>query len=288
MSEPVLHPAARQTLDDYLQHPAHALLLVAPSGAGKLTVAQYLASKLLDTTEAKLVSHPYFKLVTIAGKQSISIEQIREIIHFMSLRTTGQTDVSRVVIIENAHLLTTQAQNALLKTIEEPPARSVIILTSPSELGILPTIRSRVQQVTLLPPDADTIREHFKGAGLKTENIEKALLMSDGLPGLTSALLQEDTEHPLVAASAVARDILQKTTFERLLLIDDLSKERQLWLDTLFMLGRMADISIRKSDANSAAIQRWKNILAACYEAQSKTLVSAQLKLVLLHFMLTV
>ncbi len=287
MSELLLHELSRQAIDSFVSRPSHALLLTAPTGAGKRTIALDLAAKLLGVTDAKLADHPYFKFVTLTDKKSISIESVRDIIHFMSLRTTGNADTSRVVLIENAQLMTTQAQNALLKIIEEPPAGSVIILTAPGERSLLPTIRSRIQHITLQPPETEAVSAYFANQGYSREAINKALLMSDGLPGLTQALLASDTGHPLVAAAAVARDILQKTTFERLLLIDDLSKQRELWTNLLFILGRMADISIQKNAASVIAVQRWKNILAACYDAQAKTTVSAQLKLVMLHFMLT-
>ena len=288
MSELLLHDETRRTLEVFINKPSHAVLLIAPVGAGKLAVSQYLAAQLLGVRAEKLAVHPYFKHVTITDKQSISIDQVRDIVRFMSLRTTGHATVSRVVIIENAQAMTTHAQNALLKTIEEPPEGSVIILTAPSELGILPTILSRIQRINLQPPDVAALADYFKDLGYSSGAISKAMLMSDGLPGLTYALLSNDTEHPLVAASALARDILQKNTFDRLQLIDDLAKKRQLWLDTLFMIGRMADISIRKSSASDTSLRRWKGILAVCYEAQAKMLMSAQLKLVLLNFMLNI
>lgn len=281
----LLHDSTRRAVDTFIDQPTHALLLVAPTGMGKSTVAQYIACKLLGTTEIKLENHPYFKLLRSANSKTISIEAIRDAIHFTALRTAGST--ARVIIIEDSHLMTLQAQNALLKTLEEPPAGTTIILTAPSELSLLPTIRSRVLQISLQMPASDRVVEYFKDINYPEPAVKKALLMSGGLPGLMHALLDTGSEHPLLAATDVARDILQKSTYDRLLLVDGLAKQKQLWLDTLFILGQMADIAIRQGSSNIVALRRWHKILTTCNEATSQSLRNAQTKLVLLNFMLS-
>ena len=288
MSEPLLHPGAERALKHFAAKPSHAALILAPSGTGKTTVALYLASQLLGVGVEKLASYPYFKLLSSPDNKSISIDSVREIAHFLSLRTAGQTDIGRVVVIEHAQLLTSQAQNALLKTIEEPPAGTVILLTAPSELGILPTILSRIQKIALQLPDSETITRYFTDEGFAVNNIQKALVISDGLPGLTAAVLASDMSHPLIAATISARSILQQTMFERLVSVDDIASKRELWSDTLFILGRMADVALRKNDVNVLATKRWLRILAACHEAQAQMLANAQAKLVILNFMLSI
>jgi DNA polymerase-3 subunit delta' len=234
-----------------------------------------------------LAIHPYFKLIAPQGGKALSIDSVRAVIHFLSLKPAGSNAISRVVVIEQAQTLTNQAQNALLKTIEEPPEGTILILTAPSELGLLPTIRSRVQCLSITLPSSTELA-HFFGKTYDTTAVQRALVVSDGLPGLTHALLSSSTDHPLVAATTIARNILQNTTFERLTMVDDLAKDRQLWLDTLFILARMADLSLRKGGASDPATRRWHRVLAACHNAERQTLVSAQLKLVLLNFMVTI
>src|SRR5262249_51840015 len=143
MSELVLSQATQRAVDSFVEKPSHAVLITAPAGAGKRSLALELAARLLQVE--KLDNQPYFKHVTLTNMKSISVEAVRDVIKFLSLKTTGKSAINRMVIIENAQLMTPQAQNALLKTIEEPPAGTVLILTAPGELGILPTIRSRVQ-----------------------------------------------------------------------------------------------------------------------------------------------
>jgi hypothetical protein len=101
------------------------------------------------------------------------------------------------------------------------------------------------------------------------------------------AMLTHNTDHPLIEASAVARSILQKTTFERLTLVDDLAKDRLRSLDTLHIMERMAEIALHQPGKDAAHLRRWQKILAACHLTTGHLLANAQPKLALTNFMLT-
>lgn len=81
-------------------------------------------------------------LLTLTPSPSHGIENIREIIHYLTLQT-AQKGENRGVLVQDAHLMTEPAQNAFLKTLEEPPPDTIIILTAPGEDLLLPTILSR-------------------------------------------------------------------------------------------------------------------------------------------------
>lgn len=287
MSQPLLSKPTAVALERFITSPSHAVLIVAPAGAGKTTIARYIASQLLQVDAAKLGNYPHFKQLSPEGGKTISIESVREVIHFLSLKTASANGVGRVVLIEDAQFLTPQAQNALLKTIEEPPVGTVIILTAPNEQSLLPTICSRVQVLHVVTPDASAVKAHFKAAGYSDSAIAKAILMSGGLPGLCAALLADDASHPLVAAAARARDLLQKSAFERLTMTEEVVKDKQAWLDTLLMLERMAQVSLQNRQAAPTHIRRWHAVLKRAHEAYTQTQASGQVKLVALNLMLT-
>lgn len=284
MSPLLFHQATRDAIQQFIAKPSHGLAIVAPPGAGKASTAEYIASKLLQTEVSKLATQPHLKTIRAINGKSIPVEGIREVIQFTTLKTPGL--MTRIIVIEDAQLLTLQAQNALLKTIEEPPVETTIMLTVTNELALLPTIRSRIQLITLHPlANQDTI-EYFTAAGHVESEVKKALMMSGGLPGLMHALLTGKADHPLLAATEIARDILRKTTFERLTMVDDIAKQRQLWLDILFIIGQMASVAIQQQAANQTAVLRWHRVLSACNQAREQTLTNSQTKLVVFNFML--
>jgi DNA polymerase-3 subunit delta' len=262
------------------------VLLIAPTGSGKGAVAKLLAGQLLQLPEQKLANSPHFKHLIPNSNKGISVDDIREVIHFTTLRSTAVTSINRVIVIEDSQQMTAQAQNALLKTLEEPPAGTIMILTAPSELSLLPTIRSRLQLLTLPTIDNLTTVDYFKAQGYQLSVIERALLMSGGLLGLMHALLEEDNEHPLVRATKIAHDLLEQTTFNRLAGIENLAKDRQLCSDVLFILAQMASIALGHDQTNLKVLQKWQRILTASHTASSQLLANAQTKLVLLNFML--
>jgi hypothetical protein len=104
-----------------------------------------------------------------------------------------------------------------------------------------------------------------------------------------------DADHPLRQSVQQARQILQGTQFERLSLVDGLSKDKPAALQMLFVLQQMARAAIEQSAQNDSVgrparpqIERWHKVLHATSEAQQAYTVSAQAKLTLTHLMLSI
>jgi replication-associated recombination protein RarA len=286
MANLVVHNRTQQALNTLYTQPPHAIVLVGATGSGKESLAKLLTSQLLDIELSELAAHPYVA-ITGAEEGAISIDQVRDVQHFLSRKTTSTHTINRVAIVVKAERMTREAQNAFLKTLEEPPAGSVIIMTVQDEQELLPTVLSRVQTVQIYPPDTITLHEYFTAAGKSTLEIDRAILISGGLPGLMSELIAGNAEHPLVKAAELARNILRLDTFGRLALVDGLSKQRKTCQDVLFILQQMATVSLRDTSKAVTAQKQWRNILQQAYAARQALDVNAQPKLVLTHLMLS-
>lgn len=105
--------------------------------------------------------------------KSIKIDSIRNIISFLSIRP--QELKNRIAVIYNASDMTEQAQNALLKTLEEPAGGAVIVLASSSESGLLNTIISRVMEINVFDDNSQTKTD----IGFLIQRIEQTVLMGD-------------------------------------------------------------------------------------------------------------
>jgi DNA polymerase-3 subunit delta' len=292
MTALVLHPSSRQQLLAFAAKPSHALILLGAEGIGKSAASRWLALKLLGLAdENALSSYPYFKVVA-AEDRSISIDAVRELLQFTKLKVAG--GLARIIIIDEAHLMGGEAQNALLKLLEEPPAGTIIVLTAASVEAVLPTIRSRAQTITLQPPARADLNSHFAAEGYAAAKIDQAYFMSGGLPGLMSALLAGDDEHPLAKSVQQARELLRVSTFERLAMVDALAKQRPECARLLFVLQQMAHAALEQTaekDTDQAtqarSLARWQHVLSAAYRAETSLLANAQPKLLLTNLMLS-
>ncbi len=243
MNDLLWHPQTQAAITALIAKPSHALLMVGADGSGKATIASYLTRQLLDiNTDADLSAQPNIKLH--AGDQAIPIEFIRELRDFVKLRSVGERKIARVILLPNAQRMQVPAQNALLKLLEEPPADTVIIMTAPSERALLPTIVSRTQVVRLQQPGKDHALEYFSSQGHDNVQIERYYLLSNGRTGLLAALLKEDTSHPLAAQVLLAKELLQASAFERLVKVEELSKDKGLCLATLDALEQVTKAAL--------------------------------------------
>ncbi len=144
----------------------HALLFVGQSGIGKKLFAHALASSILcskpnehgkpcDECHAchlvRAQSHPDIMIIEPEQPgQAIKIDQIREVVHFVN--ETAMQGGYRVIIINPATAMNINAANALLKTLEEPTAKTVLILLSDQSLRLPATILSRCQKIIFQKP----------------------------------------------------------------------------------------------------------------------------------------
>jgi len=282
MPELVIHPQTKQQLDVYASATPHALLIVGPAGIGKAALATDLAERVLGLKSGRLASYPHSKHISSSDGKAIGIEAVRELEHFLSLKIPGKKEIARLVVIEDAHLLTLEAQNALLKQLEEPPADTVILLTVAHEQALLPTIRSRAQSLSVKKPNQTDLAAYFNDAA-NDSVVRQALAISGGLPGLTAAILGNNSAHPLMDAVATARHLLQATSYERLLRVDELAKNKEAARNVCYVLMQMAHTAL----ASGSTSLRWQKVLESAYKAQEQLLANGQPKLVLDNLMLS-
>lgn len=284
MDNLILHKATRGQLEHFAARPTHALLLTGPAGIGKTSVAEALAAEILDV---QLASHPYHMVIRPDGL-SISIDAIRQLQKFLQLKTLGEKPLRRSVIIEYAHQMTTEAQNAFLKLLEEPPEDTLVILTANSPRGLLPTILSRAPSIAINAPDESQLQMMLEASARDENTRKQAYFLSGGLPGLLHALLNEE-EHPLLASVAQAKEILTKEPFERLALVDALSKQKESAWAVAEALDRIAQAGLAGAAAKRdiARIRQWHRVRKAALEAQDALRKSASAKLTLDNLCLT-
>jgi len=147
---------------------AQSFLFTGPRGVGKTTCARILA-KLINQTEADAPDNDYsFNIFELDAASNNSVDDIR--ILNEQVRIPPQTGKYKVYIIDEVHMLSNQAFNAFLKTLEEPPKYAIFILATTEKHKILPTILSRCQVFNFKRIQILDMVQHLKGIAEK-ENI---------------------------------------------------------------------------------------------------------------------
>lgn len=178
-----LHPTTRQQLEWVVSRPGGSVLLHGRQ-KGKKAAAIEVARRLnclgcddFSCTSCRMAiagNHPDIIVLEPNEKGRITIEQIHQLHHQLTYSEYSSTS-HRVVIVEDAHLLTLPAENAFLKTLEEPPAATTIILTAPSPSSLLETTVSRCRLV-YMAPQTNTIQS---GDAEMTDLAERLLTSPD-------------------------------------------------------------------------------------------------------------
>lgn len=185
----------------------HALLLSGPAGLGKSLFAETLAHTILCQQSRQAMAqwdldsgfpapcgqchscqliqagnHPDILIVSPESKgKSINVDQVRNIAHFLSLKS--HSSLHQVVLLEPAENMNHFAANSLLKTLEEPTANCVLLLISHKPSLLLPTIRSRCQNLNFTAPEKNGLFKWLRQREAWSEDqLESLMFISNGAP----------------------------------------------------------------------------------------------------------
>lgn len=243
----------------------HAYLLSGEEGCGKKSVAQIFAMAALcdgdgekpcgicdSCQKAKALSHPDILYVTHEKAGSISVDEIRQQL-VMPMSVRPYFGKYKFFIIDDAQLMTPQAQNALLKTLEEPPEYGVVILLTSNENMMLQTILSRVVRLNF----GDVAKEEVKNYLIEECKIsdykaEMCAVFAQGNIGKAVAMAtMEDFYATKDAAVTLAKLIPGTEIFDllsRIKMIADYKNRMDKYLDFLYVWYH--DVLIFKATAD--------------------------------------
>lgn len=131
---------------------AHGYLFTGAKYTGKFETALAMANELSDSIDTHTLECDY--------GEKIKIDEVRSILQLMGLRPFSAE--KKVIIIRNVELMTVESSNILLKTLEEPTASSLMILTTSAVERVLPTIRSRCHRVHFATPSKEVLAEQLR------------------------------------------------------------------------------------------------------------------------------
>lgn len=159
--------AITKTLENAIQNNQlpQAMLFCGPRGVGKTTCARILAKQINGADESSDFSYNIFELDAASNN---GVDDIRNLID--QVRIPPQTGNYKVYIIDEVHMLSGQAFNAFLKTLEEPPKYAIFILATTEKHKVIPTILSRCQIYDFKKISSSDIKTHLEFIANK-ENI---------------------------------------------------------------------------------------------------------------------
>jgi DNA polymerase III subunit delta' len=273
-----------------LDHPDLRLILPLPSmpsGKEDTDPAVHFSQKQL-VAYADFMKEPWHP-PTIDGARQISVAQSRHLKQWASLKSFEGG--ARVAVIFNAERMGVQAQNALLKLLEEPPKRMHLILVSSDPESLLPTILSRCQQMRFRPVETHTLAAYLEKAGYPHQFQPKSgttlpspldlARMSAGNHGQARAMLQSllEGEDDLWRPDSFLRDLLKRNPADlhnRIVSFEG-SKDRsriEHFLDDLEMW--MQDVDL----LNSLSMEKGRALLRFPHHSQSLAAFSSHFQII--------
>lgn len=271
-----------------------------PSGVGKSLLAREMARTILCASPAEgpdacggcrscglfeRSANPDLAWVEAEeGKKGISVAQIRELRGRVELPPHG--GAARAVVIDDADSMSAEAQNALLKTLEEPPSRTFLILTTSRAHNLLPTVRSRCARLRLSPLADDVVLDLLSSERPEASTVAARIAATVAQGSVTRALglLDADLDDLMGLVERVNEAVEARSTLDALGLAEEIAGSRETMVTALELIALWYRDVLGTAAAGGehrAAFEGRQGALGRCAESMGITGASARVETVL-------
>jgi DNA polymerase III delta prime subunit len=263
-------------MDLFAKNPQQPCLLYGDNGSGLEKIALQIALKCLQTTDENtpLIT----KIKSIDGK-SIGIDQIKELKNALNLSALGDSTITRAILIYDFQKASDDAQNSLLKLLEELPKQTLIILITTDVSSALATILSRCFLLPALPIEPQKVKETYNH-----DNLDRLIAMSGGRAELLDDLIHGRDSRTEQSVQS-AKEFLAKPQHEKIVFVDTIAKDKQTTKDLLAALMIIAHSALQQA-THPIQQQKWLQILASCLTCSDSIELGGNSKLQLINLCL--
>jgi len=279
------NPNVVKQLQSYISNPSQCLIIVGDQGSGKTRLLQETAASILKIDVGKLFNYPFQMLVEPNEKNIITIDKIKQIKHFISLQIPSDksSSINRIVLIDDADRMNTVSQNAILKNIEEPPARTIFILTATNLNDLLITIKSRSHVIKLNSFSQQDIEKLLLDLSVDQIKIKQYVNLANRSLKKAHEIANYTNSDQATQTYNIAKQIITSNRYNRLVLVNLLAKDRDLTVMVVQTILTMADNALSLSTNKQTDI--WLNILVTSYQTLVYLQDRSNLKLTLTYLM---
>jgi DNA polymerase-3 subunit delta' len=277
----ILNPITEKWLNAYISKPAVALLIDC---SGDLATGKQISNHIYN----KLVPEKNNPPITIntGDKKSIGVEDIRDFKKSLSLRANKKNGISRFVEIEDASKLTIEAQNSLLKIVEELPNNTLIVLIASDSKSIIQTVKSRCFTLPVLPISMAQASEYALKNKIDKEFASKMYSLSEGKASVYVSYINNIEEHSNNEIE-LAKEFLRGNVIQRQNIIEKITHKDYEPLNFIKALKITARAGMYHSKSNITA-NNWKEILKVIILTEEQLKQNVTTKLALLSLSVSI
>lgn len=264
MTKLVINDHTKSQIDKIVLNMPQSTLVSGPVGIGLTSIVKYIAD-LKNTVPIVILPEKDEKIDLEKG--IISVDIIRRLYDEVSTKTDD-----RLIVIDYTEKMTTQAQNAFLKLLEEPSDGVFFVLLSHTNDSILPTIMSRVSLINVQPVTTQQSEDLLDELNVNDQKIRKQILfLADGLPAEITRLVNNPDYFE--SRSAIMRDaktVLIGTDYEKIKIANKYKDDRNTALILFTDAAKMLKRSLQANPDASSIIMIDK-LLDACDRIRSNS-----------------
>jgi hypothetical protein len=260
----LISKGSKKQIDLFLKDPSNSLVIESNAQESGIEITNDLVKKLLGLNENNdLENYSYFYKIEKNKKNTVAIDDIRDLIKKLTLKSLNKNQINRVALIIDGELMSEEAQNSILKLLEEPPKDTVIIILTKSIKALKPTIISRSAIIKLTKPTYDEFTQYFSNDDSEQDSKNKYDL-TDGNSDYFNKYLEKNVNLSSSDDIILIKKFLASNKLDRLLMINDFCSDNLIFENLIFTLRNIIKIGLDNSiQKNNNQTKMWISYLKA-------------------------